>query len=485
MASQRQAALAAFWRTVERGATQGISFVVVILLARLLGPTSYGLVALAATIALLGQTLLGETFSEALIQAKTLEPAHISSLFWMLLGFGLLAAGILLLTADWLEGVFQMTALAPILRALSPLLVLTALQAVPTALFKRDLDFRALAKASMGGTMLGGAIGVALAFAGFGPWSLIANLLVQNAVVTAAIWRQSSFRPQFLYSQRHVRDLWSYGQYTFLLRIAAFTSNQGPRILIGYLFGPAALGAFSLGLRIVENMFQLLTLPAANVMVPVVAKIRDEPERLERAVLGATLLTAAIAIPAYAGLSLIAPIAVPLAFGPNWVESATIVQILGLIGISNSIGQINRSVVAGLGRPQINLAMNATAAVANVAIVLLTASLGLVATSIAFVIRSYLVLPTLPFVISRLTGIRLATQAGVLGPIVLAASVMALAVEALIRGLSTVLSPLELTAAAIVCGAATYILALYLFARPALRLGISVLADLRPSQKAA
>ena len=485
MATQRQAARAALWRTIERAATQGVSFVVILLLARLLGPANYGLVAMAATIALLGQTLLGETFSEALIQAKTLEPAHISSLFWMLFGFGLLTAGIVFLAADELADLFGMAGLAAILRALCPLLILTALQAVPAAIFKRNLDFRTLAAASMSGTVLGGVAGVGMAFAGYGPWSLVANLLVQNAMVTAAIWRQSSFRPQFLYSHRHVRDLWSYGQYTFLLRIAAFASNQGPRILVGYLFGAASLGAFALALRIVENMFQLLTLPAANVMVPVVAKIRDEPKRLERAILGATALSTAIAVPAFVGFAFIAPTAVPLLFGSHWSQSAAIVQILSLVGVSNSIGQINRSIIAGLGRPAINLAMNTTAAVANIALVLVTAPWGLTVTAIAFVIRSYVVLPTLPLVIARLTGIRLITQIGVYGPIILAAAVMAVSVEMLIRGIGGVLSPLALTAAATGFGAAMYILALYLFARPALRLGISVLADLRPSQNPA
>ena len=207
MASRRQAAHGAFWGLVERASTQGISFVVVLVLARLLGPENYGLVTLAATIALLGQTMLGETFSQALIQAKTLEPAHVSSLFWMLLGAGLAASLGLALAAGWLAGLFGATDLAPILRALSPLLLLTSLQAVPTALYKRELDFRAIALASTSGTLLGGVVGVGFALRGFGAWSLVANLLAQNAVVTVMIWRRSKFRPAWRYSHPHLRAL--------------------------------------------------------------------------------------------------------------------------------------------------------------------------------------------------------------------------------------------------------------------------------------
>src|SRR5215468_4164401 len=95
MASRRQAALGTIWGVVERAATQGISFVVVVVLARFLGPQTFGLVTLAATIALFGQTLIGETFSQALIQAKVLDGDHIAAIFWLLLTAGLAGAGLL------------------------------------------------------------------------------------------------------------------------------------------------------------------------------------------------------------------------------------------------------------------------------------------------------------------------------------------------------------------------------------------------------
>ena len=483
--SRRQAALGVFWGTVERAATQGISFIVVLVLARILGPANYGLVALAATIALFGQTLIGETFSQALIQHRTLEPAHVASLFWTLLGAGALAATTQLLMADGLARFFGEPALAPILRALSPLLLFSALQAVPTAMFKRALDFRALAGASATGTVLGGVTGVALAYGGFGPWSLVANLLVQNAAVTVAIWRQSPLRPRLVFSPSHLRDLWSYGQYTFLLRIAAFTANQSPRILIGYLFGPAALGAFSLGLRVVEILYQLLALPAVNVAISVIAKLRDDAKRLEHAILTATQLAAMIAVPVFVGLALIAPAAVPLVFGAKWTASIPIIQILCVYGVVGTCGLIWGAIIAGLGRPDVALVTTTIAAIVSVSVLLITARWGLAAASAAFVVRGYLTLPFMPFVISRLTGVRAGAQYRVFRPIVLAVSVMAIAVESMMIGLGGVLTPLALTAAAATAGIVAYAIALYVVAWPALRLGASFLAQMRPSQKAA
>src|SRR5262245_50647094 len=158
MTSRKQAALGMLWGVVERATTQGVSFIVVLLLARLLGPETYGLVTLAATIALFGQSLLGETFSQALVQQQSLQPVHSSSLFWILAGSGTIASIAQFVFAAPIGALFDQTELAPILRALSPLLLMAALQAVPLALFKRDLNFRALATASAAGTLIAGTI---------------------------------------------------------------------------------------------------------------------------------------------------------------------------------------------------------------------------------------------------------------------------------------------------------------------------------------
>jgi O-antigen/teichoic acid export membrane protein len=482
MTSQRLATLGVFWGVVERATTQGVSFVVVLLLARLLGPETYGLVTLAATIALLGQSLLGETFSQALIQQKALEPAHASSLFWILLCAGLAASLLQIALADSLAALFGEPDLAPILRALAPLLFIAALQAVPAALFKRELRFRALAAASVTGTMFGGIAGVALAYSGFGPWSIVANLLIQNALITASIWRQSPFRPSRSYSFSRFADLWSYGQYTLLLRVAAFTANQGPRILVGYLFGPIALGAFSLGLRMIEMLYQLLTLPAVNVAIAVIAKLRDEPKGLERAILDVTQLSVMISAPIFVMLALIAPFVVPLLFGPQWTESVTIIQILCAYGVVGACGLIWGSIIAGLGRPDITLRTTSIAAIVSLVILLLTARYGLAAASIAFVVRGYVTLPFMPIVIARLTGISARKQYGVLIPILGSVALMGGVVEALIIVLSGSVSPLTITATALGSGAAIYALALYVFASPALKLSASFLAQLRPNR---
>ena len=469
-----------FWSVAERTATQGITFAVLLLLARLLGPHNYGLVTLAATIALFGQMLLGETFSQALIQEKTIEQAHSSSVFWLLTALGFLASAVQFFAAAAIAGAFAQPAIAPILQALSPLLFLSALQAVPTALLRRDLNFRAIFSASTAGTLAGGIAAVGMALSGFGIWSLIANLLIQNVILAGTIWHRSGFRPSLEFSQPHLGALWSYGRYTLLLRLAAFVANQSPRLIVGYLFGPAVLGSFSLGLRIVEMLYQLLIIPAANVIVPVIARIRENPQRVETAILGATHMTAVFAAAVYGTLATTAPVAIPLIFGERWTASVPLVQILCFYGVIASCGLIWQSILGGLGRPDIALRAAVAAAAANVGALVLSAHWGPAAAAGAFVFRGYVTLPFMPLIISRLTGLPAARQYGVFIPIAIAACIMVAVQQTAITVLIHRWSAPMLLVGIVAIGTMAYGLTLYVLDRRALQKGISALRHLQP-----
>lgn len=485
MASSRQTVQGLFWSVAERVASQGMAFVVLLILARLLGPQSYGLVTLAATIALFGQMLLGETFSQALIQAKTTEPAHCSSVFWLLVLLGLSAGIGQFLAAPLLADAFGQPAIAPVLEALSPLLLLSAIQAVPTALLRGALNFRAIFAASTAATLVGGAVAVIMAFKGFGIWSLIVNLLVQSTISTVTIWRKSGFRPVRQFSQLHVRALWSNLRYTILGRLAAFAANQSPRLIVGYMFGPVALGAFSLGLRIIEMLHQLLVMPAANVILPLIVKIRDIPERLENTVLSATHMTAVLTAPVYLTLAVSAPLVMPLVFGEHWLASVPLVQILCFYGVVMACGQIWQVILTGLGRPDITLRITIVAAIANMGALLLSAPWGPVAAATAFIVRGYATLPFMPLVIGRLTGLRARRQYRLFVPILIAAGIMVAAEEAVMRALAHRLAaPLQL-AAVLAAGAIVYGVTLYALDRHAIYRRLAVLKHLQPLKASA
>jgi O-antigen/teichoic acid export membrane protein len=274
-------------------------------------------------------------------------------------------------------------------------------------------------------------------------------------------------------------SLWSYGQFTFVLRLAAYIANQGPRILIGYFFGAAVLGHFGVALRIVETIHQLVAVPAMNVLLPLAARYRFDPIRLHRGIVESTQLCAMVAVPAFVGLAVIAPAAMPLVFGPQWGEGAGLVQLLAAYGLVGASAFLYRGIIAGLGRPDINLVTTLIVAVLGIALMAFVAPWGPMATAAVFVARGYLVYPWLPWVVRRLCGLSPAAQFRVYGPVLGAAAIMGLIMAAFQASAVRALGPAVLTAFEVALGAAVYVSTLYVVGRPAFRLGIAMLAVVR------
>jgi PST family polysaccharide transporter len=478
MALRRQATLGFFWGLAERIAVQGGSFLVILVLARILGPADFGLVTLAATIVLFGQTLIGETFSDALIQIPTVDPLHRATVFTLLFSVAIFFILVLLASANLLAAWFAQPQLAPVVRALTPLFLITAVQAVPQVEFRRALNFRSLAIASSGGTVIGGITGIAMALSGYGVWSLVANVMVQNVTSCITLLVLSRSLPALGFRESHFREVWFFGRSTFLLRLVAFTSNQGPRILVGYLFGTAALGAFGLGVRLTDILIQFLSQPAANVVLPVVARLRKETGRLQNVITTATELSAMSAAPTFVFLAVSVPYLVPLVFGAKWQNSISIIQILSILGVCGATGLIWVNIIRGLGRPDISLRITAAGAATTIIFLLLFAPLGFHVASAVYVVRGYGTLIACPLILSRLTGLSAVRQYLAIGRILLAAMIMGAAVEAEFFLLGSTLSPRELLLTAVPLAALTYAGTLFLLAPRAIRNALAVSASI-------
>src|SRR5262249_47040734 len=160
-------------------------------------------------------------------QIHTVDAAHRATVFTVLFSAALSFVFVLFAGADVLAAWFSQPQLAPVVRALTPLFLITAIQAVPQAEFRRALNFHSLGIASSGGTLVGGITGIAMALSGFGVWSLVANVMVQNLTSCATLLILSRSLPALGFRESHFKDVWAFGRSTFLLRLAAFTSNQG------------------------------------------------------------------------------------------------------------------------------------------------------------------------------------------------------------------------------------------------------------------
>ena len=403
---------AIFWSATQNWGGKAISFLVFLVLSRLLEPEAFGLVALAYTFTTFAQIFLDQGFSDAIVQRAELERKHLDTAFWIGVLTGSLLMAIGVAGSRWMAGFFNQPQLAPIISWLSLSFLLAALSGTQQAYLRRELAFQSLAVRSLVGAAISGIIGVSMAFAGWGVWSLVAQNLVNGLVGAIILWRASRWRPGFNFSKKHFKDLFGFGLSTVGAKIVDFFNRRADDLLIGYFLGPTALGYYTIAYRLLLMMIELLTSVTNLVSFSAFSRLQHNPEQMRRAFYKVTQYTSLISFPAFLGILIIAPEMVPALFGSKWSPSIPVMQILALIGILQSVSYFNGSVLRAAGKPSWRLGILLLNAICNVTGFLLVVRWGIVAVAAVYVIIGYLLSPIYLLTVHSLIHINFRTYFG-------------------------------------------------------------------------
>jgi len=197
MTLKKRAAKGVAWTLAERLFGWGIMFLVLIVLARLLTPADFGVVALAGMFVYLPQFLLYEGFASAVIQKNDLRDDYLDTAFWIILGVSTTIATGLLALAPLMAIAFNEPKLASVIMWLSPVVAINGMMICHDSLFRRALDFKPLAIRTILSSLAGGLTGIAMAYAGMGIYSLVGQQLVTATVMALVLWQSSRWRPRF------------------------------------------------------------------------------------------------------------------------------------------------------------------------------------------------------------------------------------------------------------------------------------------------
>lgn len=458
------------WATAGTAALALVTFLNFLILSRLLAPEIFGLLAMVSAVLAFGQAMLPTHAAEALVQMRRLKAAHGDSLFVTLQALGIAAACLMVAGGQAAERFFSTLGLAHLVTAAAFTVYLQALAAVPRALLVRRMRFAAIAKAELGAEAAGGAVGIAMAAAGYGVWSLIAMQVVARAVESAVLWRVSRWRPRLRWSAPHIRELLGFGVSRTLIVWVRFLDAQLPRLLLGHYFGAAELGGFFFARRLVEACEKLLVSPIQAVGMPAFARLQDDADAVRKAYRSGSRLTAAVLFPAFAGLALLAPVLTPLLFGESWVAAIPLIQLFALRGYRRALSTWNSAALRGLGRPEWLLLTVGFQVLLSLGFMLLLLGQGATGVAWALLISSYLSWPVGAWFVGRTIAIGSLAQAKLGLPSLGATAIMALAVLG-----ARLWSPLQTPSWSAAIGlaliaAASYGIGLILFGREDVRL---------------
>lgn len=449
------------WSASENLGIALLSFGVFALMARMLEPEHFGIVALAGVFILTFNLVVGHSFADAIVQRAEIEQEHLDTAFWTNLAIALALTGLCHLAAPAAARWFGEPALADVLPWLSWVMPLNAIGIVQTALFRRELRFRSIALRSLAGRTAGAAAGVGMALGGLGVWSLVGQQLAGFAITGLAMCLASPWRPRLRFSLSHLRDLWSFGFHVSASQLIAGVGEQAMNLLVGTFYGSVALGYFNIAWRITQLMRSLIASSVYHVGFSAFARLQDDRAAAGRAFLQATRMSCLLGFPIGIGMAVLAEPLVHVLFGAKWSDSAMLLAILAFQMFPAFYAMFFTACYRALGKASWTLVLSALYIVLGVAIVLACTPLGIAAMAAGWVVKSILLLPVQLVLLRRLLGIGIRPLVSPIGSPLVSALAMGAALLGLNLGLGDRLGDLAFLAVAVPIGAAVYLAAAF------------------------
>ena len=395
------------WSAISQWANKFLSLVTFTILARLLEPDSFGLIALAGTFLAFLNLFLDQGFSTAIVQRKDLESEHLDTAFWTNIGISLILTLICVAGAGVTANFFKEPSLAPVIRWLSLNFIIISFNSVQSALFSKKLDFKVLAISSLISSFSGAIVGISMAFTGFGVWSLVGQQLSGGIVSSFVLWIASDWRPRFRFSRKHLDDLFAFGINIVGINILGFLVTRGDNLLIGYFLGATALGYYDLAYRLLLVVTSLFVGIISSTALPIFSSIQDDLPRLRKVLYEFVELTNTVAFPVFLGMSVLAPELVMVIFGEQWKASIPVMQILNIIGILYAGFYFNAPLMMAVGKPEWKLRLDIFRTIFYVTAFFIGVRWGIIGVSISLVLTAYLIAVFTIIVIKKLININI------------------------------------------------------------------------------
>lgn len=338
------------WSYVMDGGRQILTAIITAILAMMLGPSAFGVVAMAVVYVLFIEMVLQQGLIAAIVQRPSLETQHVTSAFWMTLVASVVLMSVSLALSGWWADVNDTPQLSSVINWLSALIPLKGLTLVQEAILRRRMAFRSLALRTNGAELSGGVVGIACAFAGFGVWSLVAQQISRRIVEVAVLWSVSDWRPSLRFSRAHAVELLSFSSGSFLGSVAVFVNNRADALLIGLYLGPTAVGLYRFALRFVDLVVDGLVRSLVSVSLPELSRLQADRVAFSARLATLVHFGSALALPALGVLAATAPRLMAV-IGPEWQPAARPLQILCVVGGVRTMTMFTGPMLQALGRP--------------------------------------------------------------------------------------------------------------------------------------
>jgi len=381
------------WKGASQLILQTVRLGLAIALAHLLTPHDYGLAGMVLVFSTFVIPFADLGLGAALVQRKALSSVDISTVFWTSVGAGATFTIVGIALSGLVAHFYHEPAVRSLFAVLSASFFITALSATHRSLLVREINFRSLEIRLLISTALAVPLAILTAALGYGPWAFIVLELTMATGSTILLWLLVPWRPSLAFSTASLRRLAGFGVNTLGARFFLDVNQIADKLLIGRFLGAAPLGAYTRSYNVVLSPFTRIVGPLQEIFFPAFARMQDEEARMRSAWLRVNRVVAAIAIPASAGLVIVAPDFVVVVLGSRWHAATRVIEILAWVGLLLALQGLNQSVLQARDRTTDLLRFTLLSLVLNVLGFVIGLKWGIVGVATAYATTTTLLTP--------------------------------------------------------------------------------------------
>lgn len=343
---------ALFWSLLQNWGGRVVGLVFFVALARLLDPADFGIASSAFLVLTLLHLIAEFGLGDALVQRRGLAREDINLPFFAAVSLSTALAILIIVFAPLISDAMKVEGLAPYLAGaalIGPLMTLSALQ---EALYRREMLFRPLAIRTLAAGVAGGLVGIAMAWAGLGPWALIGQFAGQMLTSVVWLWLKPVWTPTLDLRPGSARQIGAFGFHVFSTYLLDFVTIKSVDLIILLKGGPVALGLYTVASRLYLLLLQLLQVSISSVGLSMLSKISHDIPRMGKLYLRGGSISAMLGTPVFFGLAALAPEVNHIMFGRHWAGAERLMEPLLLIGGLHCIQYLNSAYLTALGRPR-------------------------------------------------------------------------------------------------------------------------------------
>lgn len=345
------------WRFAERSGAQLVTFIVSIVLARLLMPEDYGTIALVTVFTTIMQVFVDSGLGTALIQKKDADDLDFSSVFYFNFAVCIILYLVMFIAAPFVALFYNLPELTPVVRVISLTIVISGVKGVQQSFVSRNMLFKRFFYATLGGTIFSAFLGIAMAYTGFGVWAIVAQQISNTAIDTLIIWITVKWRPKLMFSWNRLKGLLGFGWKMLCSSLLDTVYNNLRSLLIGKVYSSADLAYYNEGKKFPNLIVTNINTSIDSVLFPAMSKEQDDKNRVKNMTRRSIMVSCYIMAPLMIGLACCASNIVVVVLTEKWLPCVCFLKIFCITYMFYPIHTANLNAIKAMGRSDLFLKM--------------------------------------------------------------------------------------------------------------------------------